>query len=264
VTELLAAFAAGLILGSFLNVCIYRLPRNRSVVRPRSYCPRCRAAIAWYDNVPLVSYALLGGRCRRCHERIPLRYPLVELLAGLLCAAMVWLHGLTPEAAKWSALAMILLALAFTDASPRRLLPDELTLGGIALGLALSIWVPMEQGVLTLLVWGILPPRWASFVESAGGALLAVMILWPVGWLFERVRGKIGLGLGDVKLVSMVGAFLGIHETLRVLILSSVGGTVVGLLYIKATGKDWRRYPLPFGTFIAAAAILYLLLRQRA
>src|SRR5438132_9924096 len=140
------AFLFGLLIGSFLNVCVFRLPRDLSVVRPRSFCPGCERMIAWYDNIPLISYALLGAKCRHCGARIPLRYPVVELATGVAFAACFHLLGPTWYAVKFSAFSAILIALIATDFE-ERILPDEFTLGGTALGLILAWFVPMDGGI---------------------------------------------------------------------------------------------------------------------
>src|SRR6185503_8199840 len=179
--EAALAFLAGLLIGSFLNVCIYRLPRDLSVVRPRSHCPGCEKQIDWHDNIPVVSYLLLGGRCRYCRERIPLRYPVVELAtaaAFTLCVAML---GLTWPAAKFAMLSAILIALIATDLE-ERILPDEFTLGGTVLGIALSGVVPLDPGLATFLVMGSLGPRWSSVVESLTGAFLSSGMIWGFAW----------------------------------------------------------------------------------
>ncbi len=252
------AFLAGLLAGSFLNVCIYRLPRNRSVVRPRSYCPRCRTPIAWYDNIPVLSYLLLRGRCRHCRERISLRYPVVELLTGVLFAAIVHLYGPGLEAVKWCVFAGLLLALAVTDLGPRRILPDELTVGGIVAGVGFAVAVPMDAGLVSMVVAGVLPgSRWTSLAESLFGAGFTAAVLWLIGWLYQKMRKRTGLGFGDVKLVAMMGAFLGVQQTLWALMVGSVAGALIGSAYILAAGKDPGRFPLPYGTFLAGAGIAY-------
>jgi leader peptidase (prepilin peptidase) / N-methyltransferase len=255
--EAALAFLFGLLIGSFLNVCIYRLPRDLSVVRPRSYCPACEHGIAWYDNVPLASYALLRGRCRHCHARISPRYPLVELLTGLLFAAAFLLLG--PGPAAWKACLFIALnvGLLFADLECL-ILPDEFTLGGLAAGLLLAWFIPVEDVTGHALLWmaGVdAGPRWQSLAEAALGAALPAGFLWLGGWLFEKVRKKEGLGLGDVKLMAMVGAFLGLQGALLTLLAGSLLGSVIGMVFIRATGKDAATYQLPFGTFLAIAAI---------
>ena len=255
--EALLAFAFGLLIGSFLNVCIHRMPRDLSVVRPRSHCPACEHSIAWYDNIPLVSYALLGGRCRHCGARISLRYPLVELLTGTLFAAAVLHAG--PGAAAWKLcrFAALLVGLIFADLESL-ILPDEFTLGGLAAGLVLAWFVPVDDVSARALMWvfGLeAGPRWHSFLEALTGACLPAGFLWLGGWVVEKVRHKEGLGFGDVKLMAMVGAFLGLRGTVLTLLAGSVAGSVIGLLYIKIAGKDAGTYELPFGTFLGAAAL---------
>lgn len=256
--EAALAFLFGLLIGSFLNVCIHRLPRDLSVVRPRSHCPACERQIAWYDNVPLVSYILLRARCRHCGTRIAWRYPAVELLTGALFAAAVWHLGATPAAAKLCLFAALQVGLIFSDLE-ELILPDEFTLGGLAAGLALALVIPLENSAAGALFWlaGIeAGPRALSLAEAALGAAVPAGFLWFGGWLFEKVRHKEGLGFGDVKLVAMIGAFLGLRGALLTILAGSVLGSVVGLLYIKLTGKDAATYQLPFGTFLGIAAIL--------
>jgi leader peptidase (prepilin peptidase)/N-methyltransferase len=251
VTEAVLALLFGLLIGSFLNVCIYRWPRDLSVVRPRSHCIACEKTIAWYDNIPLLSYLALRGRCRHCGTRIALRYPLVELLTGLLFFFFVWRLGLSLAALKMSAFAAILVALIFSDLE-ERILPDELTLGGIAVGFAFAFFVPVPPSVAQLFFSG----RAASVAEAAIGAAVPTSILWLAGWLYQRVRHREGLGLGDVKLIAMVGSFLGLSGALLTLVGGSLTGSIIGYAYIKLRGKDPATYELPFGTFLGAAALV--------
>jgi leader peptidase (prepilin peptidase)/N-methyltransferase len=255
--EAALAFVFGLLIGSFLNVCIYRWPLDLSVVTPRSHCPQCDAPIAWYDNVPLLSYLILRGRCRRCGKGIPYRYPLVELLTACLFAGIVWKLGLTLGAAKFCVLVAMLVALMFTDLE-ERILPDEFTLGGLLVGLAFSpfIRVPDITAHAVLGLMGIdLPVRAMSVAESLCGAILPAGTLWLGGWLFEKFRHKEGLGLGDVKMMAMVGAFLGVSGALLTLLAGAMAGSLIGIIYIKVTKQEMGSYQLPFGTFLAAAAI---------
>ena len=255
--EAALAFLFGLLIGSFLNVCIYRWPLDLSVVTPRSHCPHCEAPIAWYDNIPVLSYLLLHGRCRGCGKGISYRYPLVELLTACLFAWIVAQQGVTPGAAKFCILAAMLVALMFTDLE-ERILPDEFTLGGLLVGLAFSPFIRVDDSTAHAALWllGVqLPDRAMSVAESLFGAILPAGTLWLGGWLFEKFRHKEGLGLGDVKMMAMAGAFLGVRGTLLTLIAGSMAGSVIGLIYIKATKQDMGSYQLPFGTFLAAAAI---------
>jgi leader peptidase (prepilin peptidase)/N-methyltransferase len=253
--EVVLAFLAGLLIGSFLNVCIFRLPRDLSVVRPRSFCPGCEKMIAWYDNIPVLSYFLLRGRCRHCHERIPARYLMVELATGVAFATCVAAFGVTLLALKFVVFCAILITLIASDIE-ERILPDEFTLGGTAFGLVLAFFVPVERfGFANLLVpisWG---PRWISVGEAVLGAGFASGSIWLVGWLFEKIRHKEGLGLGDVKMIAMIGAFLGLKSALLTLVVASVFGAVGGLVYIFAKGKDAATYELPFGSFLGMAAL---------
>ena len=255
------ALLFGLIIGSFLNVCIYRWPRDLSVVRPRSHCIYCQKTIAWYDNVPLLSYALLGGKCRHCDARIPLRYPLVELLTGLAFSSFVWTLGPTPAALKMCVFAALLVGLIFSDLE-KRILPDQLTLGGALAGMVFSIFVPLPESIVGLLLPRMEGPasdRVESILEAAVGAALPALVLWVAGWVYQLVRHREGLGLGDVKLIAMAGTFLGFSGALFTLMLGSIAGSVIGYGYIRATGKDSSTYELPFGSFLGAAALVIAL-----
>ncbi len=249
------AFFAGLLIGSFLNVCIFRLPRDLSVVRPRSFCPGCEKMIAWYDNIPVLSYLMLRGRCRHCKERIPLRYPLVELSTAAAFAVCVAALGPTPEALKFCLFSAILITLIFSDME-ERILPDEFTIGGVALGLVLSAFVPVDRnGLAHFLLPPSLGPRWLSVGEAALGAGFASGSIWFVGWAYQKLRHREGLGFGDVKMIAMIGAFLGLRSALLTLISASLFGAVGGLIYIYARGKDASTYELPFGSFLGMAAL---------
>ena len=256
-TESIIAAVFGLLIGSFLNVCIHRWPRNRSVVKPRSHCVRCRKTIAWYDNIPLLSYAILGGKCRYCGARISWRYPLVELLTSLAFFYFVGTLGPTVTALKMCVFAAALIALIFSDLE-KRILPDEFTIGGLVLGLLFSIFVPVPDITAQALFWlagAELSGRLQWVAESAVGAFLPAFFLWGGGWLYYLVRHREGLGFGDVKLIAMVGSFLGLRGALLTLILGSVSGSVIGYSYIRLTGKDPANYELPFGTFLGFAAL---------
>ena len=252
--EAVLAFLFGLLIGSFLNVCIYRLPLDLSVVRPRSHCPGCEKQIAWYDNIPVLSYLILGGRCRHCRERIPLRYPVVELVTAAVFALCVTKLGLTWPAAKFSILSAILITLIATDLE-ERILPDEFTLGGTVLGLAISGLVPLDPGIASFLLFGIVPDRWLSVVESVSGALVASGLIWGFATLYGKLRKRDVLGLGDVKMIAMLGAFLGLEEALLILCVAGFAGSLIGVIYIVAAKKDWTTYELPYGSFIGAAGL---------
>jgi leader peptidase (prepilin peptidase)/N-methyltransferase len=252
--EALLAFLAGLLIGSFLNVCVYRLPRDLSVVRPRSHCPACEEQIAWYDNIPVLSYVLLRGRCRHCGARILLRYLMVELATAAAFALCVAALGPTMAALKWAVFSAILVTLLATDLE-ERILPDEFTLGGAVAGVALAAIVPIESGIVTFFLSGTLGARMASVADALVSAAVAGGVIWLVGWLYEKVRHREGLGFGDVKMIAMMGAFLGFEETLLALILASVLGSVAGVAYVLITKKDMSTYELPFGSFIGLAGL---------
>lgn len=281
------AFLAGLLIGSFLNVCIFRLPRDLSVVTPaRSFCPECaqkkfdeldgplnegeegptsfddpvirarvfaESKIAWYDNIPLLSFLLLRGRCRYCAARIPARYPLVELATGAAFAYAVLKFGIAPLALKYAIFTAILITLAASDAE-ERILPDEFTKGGIVIGLIFAYFVPAEPLFGAFLLprsWGLKP---GSVLDAVIGALIPAGAIRLVAYLYEKIRHREGMGLGDVKMIAMVGAFLGLLGAIGTLLLASLGGTLLGLAYIKLTKKDTSTYELPFGSFIGVAA----------
>ncbi len=232
----LLAALFGLLIGSFLNVCIYRLPRDQSVVWPASRCTTCSRALSWYENVPVVSYLALRGRCRTCGERISLQYPIVELLtAAIVVGALAW-YGLTPLFAVRAAFACAMLVLFVIDLQ-HQILPNEITLPGILAGLAASFF---------------LEPGWRS---ALAGAVAGAGVLWLVGWAYERLRHQEGLGFGDVKMLGMIGAFLGWPLMLLTLVLASLAGSVVGLALIAAR-RGHLGSKLPFGSFLAVGAIV--------
>jgi len=242
----LAVLVVGLVFGSFLNVCIYRLPTGGSVVSPGSRCPSCGAAIRAWQNVPVLSWLLLRGRCASCKAPIAWRYPAVEALTGLAMMAL-W-RGVGPG---WAfgiaaAFAMMMIVLFFTDYD-HQLLPDAVTLPGFAAGVALAWWNPFLG-----------EPGWGRLVASLTGAALGSGILWGIGALYQRVRGVEGMGFGDVKLMALVGAFSGSAGVAVTLFSASIVGAVFGLLLIPMRGKSLRT-ELPFGCFLAPAAMVALL-----
>jgi leader peptidase (prepilin peptidase)/N-methyltransferase len=248
------ALVAGLLIGSFLNVCIYRLPRDLSVARPsRSFCPACEKTIAWYDNIPVLSYFLLGARCRHCHKRISFRYPLVELATAAWFAWAVWALGPTPDAFRLCAFGAILIALVVTDFE-EQILPDEFTLGGTVLGIVLSLFIPIHTGIAHILLYDK-GERIASLGEAGLGAAVASLVLWLLRWTYEKVRHREGLGLGDVKMVAMIGAFLGLQGVLFTIMVGSILGSVVGLAFILIARKNASSYELPYGSFLGIAGL---------
>ena len=242
--ESLCAVLVGLILGSFLNVVITRLPQGESLWAPGSRCPRCRQPLAWHDNIPLVSYFLLRGRCRQCRAAIPWRYPLVELAGGLMVLALwrTFPHQLILLA--YGPFCLALVALTAIDLE-HRLLPDAITIPGIVLGLLLSLVLPH-----------------LAFLEAAAGALGGAALFAGIAWLYEKLTGRRGLGWGDVKLLALIGATLGLGALPWVILISAGLGTLAGLLQVM--GKDsgarrqWRTLSLPYGPFLAIGACCYL------
>ncbi|HEY7336076.1 MAG TPA: prepilin peptidase [Bryobacteraceae bacterium] len=252
--ETAIAFLAGLLIGSFLNVCIYRLPKDLSVVAPRSYCPQCERTISWYDNIPLLSYLLLKGGCRFCRARIPARYPAVELSTGIAFAICVGELGLSLAALKWCVFSAILIALIATDFE-ERILPDEFTLGGTVLGLVLAPFVPLSFETIGIFL-PPLSPQATSLIEAAFGAAVAAGSIWLFVWIYQKIRRREDMmGFGDVKMIAMIGAFLGAPNTFLAIGAGSLVGGVLGLLYIVLTRKDFSTYPLPFGSFLGAGAL---------
>lgn len=235
VPALLLLAAGGLMLGSFLNVCIARIPAGESVVSPASRCPSCLAPIRWFDNLPVLSYVLLAGRCRSCRTHISWRYPLVELVTAGAFVLQGLITGLDPVLLTSRLILTALLIVLFgTDFDTQRL-PNVLTLPGIVLGLAFSI---------------IGPP---GLFESAAGAALGAGVLLAVRWGWKRATGVDGMGLGDVKMLAMIGAFLGWRQVWVVLFFASLAGAIIGLL-LTVVQKRSLQSRLPFGTFLALAA----------
>jgi leader peptidase (prepilin peptidase)/N-methyltransferase len=285
----------GLVFGSFLNVCIYRMPRELSVVSPRSACPACEAPIAAYDNIPVLSWIILGGKCRRCKASISFRYAAVELLTGVFfvlsyLAASGHLPGIAASgdaagdfdtlarAIRLCVFSFLLLGLIFTDAETQ-LLPDLLTKPGIALGIVFSLFVALPGFAIPAIdSW-----RVVSLINSVAGAIMGAAIILGIALLYEAIRGVEGMGRGDVKLMALIGAFLGGALTLLVLLLGSVVGSFFGLFLILwvwfkrlarrrrrnstepaavSRSRAWqsatlvvRSFPIPFGVFLGAAAL---------
>lgn len=252
----------GLVIGSFLNVVIHRLPRmmeaewraqcaelegrdppaegRYNLLQPASHCPACKAPVRFYDNIPVVSYLVLRGRCRACGTRYSARYPVVEFLTGVLSAIVAWRFGLTPAAGFALVLTWTLIALTFIDADTT-LLPDDLTLPLLWLGLLANLsgtFVPLPEAVL--------------------GAVAGYLILWSIYWLFKIVTGKEGMGYGDFKLLAALGGWLGWKMLLPIILISSIVGAVVGIVLI-VLARRGRDIPIPFGPYLAAAGFITLL-----
>jgi leader peptidase (prepilin peptidase)/N-methyltransferase len=251
-------FLFGLIIGSFLNVCILRIPGGKSIVLPASACPKCGAPIRPYDNIPVLSWLMLRGKCRACKTPISPMYPVVEMLTGLLFLACFYAFGLTPEALKWAAFAAIMVVLVFTDLR-ERILPDVVNFTGFGIGLAFSVVTkPIDGTALWIAnrVFDFPPPAPVlSFVDAILGAAVGSGLLWIVSEGYFRLRGREGMGLGDVKMMLMAGAFLGVKRVLLTIFVGAVLGSVLGILFILVHRKG-SDYELPFGTFLGAAALL--------
>ena len=253
---LTVAGAYGLVIGSFLNVVIHRLPREMSLLRPRSHCPGCGALVRWYDNVPLLSYLALRGRCRACRTPISPRYPLVELASAGLLVAVAARFGLTVAGLAAALFVLLLLTLALIDLE-HRLLLDVLTLPGIAAGLLLA---PLGGSLVVPLGGAVLHssgPALSALASSLLGAAIGALVPYVVIVGYRLIRGAEGMGLGDVKFLAMIGVFLGWKGVLLTIGLGSVLGAAVGLGLI-AAGRGRRDTELPFGTFLAAGALLTL------
>ena len=277
-------FVFGIVIGSFLNVCILRIPEDLSIVAPASRCPRCQTLINWYDNVPVFGWLWLRGKCRNCGLAISLMYPLVELATGLLFVACYLEFGLTQTAVKWVFFTCLLIVLTITDLRVR-LLPDLVNWPGFVAGLFFSAVAPPDDGSAVFLfasLFHAMPPRPVQgLLDALLGAAFGSFLLWSVAALYKRVRGREGMGMGDVKMMAMVGAFLGVRGAFLTILLGTVLGTLVGVTIIIALyAVGWHRklaerasrrglggvsalrwtiasqYQLPLGTFLGIAALL--------
>ena len=277
-------FIFGTVIGSFLNVCISRIPEGVSIVAPGSRCPRCEAPIKAYDNVPLLGWLWLRGKCRSCGFPISPMYPLVELLTGMLFVACYLDFGVTQATVKWLMFSCLIVVLTITDLRVR-MLPDLVNWPGFVAGLFLSVVVPPEDGTALFLSANLFhrvpPVRLLGFLDALVGAAFGSLLLWGTAALYKVVRGREGMGLGDVKMMAMVGAFLGLRGTFLTILLgtllgSVVGGAIILGLYVSGwqlvlaerasrrrlgtvTGLRWAiasQYQLPLGTFLGIAALL--------
>ncbi len=273
----ISALAFGLIVGSFLNVVIYRLPRGESLVRPGSHCPSCRGAIAVYDNIPVFGYLWLGGRCRSCRARISPRYPAIELLTGLVFDAIAWQLGAVPMMPITCVFAAGLIAAAVIDLD-HQMIPDEISLGGLAVAMVAVPGVKVLSGA----------PPLEALAPSAIGALVGGGVLWAVGFAHARFSTAIGrrfehwpgpdesipkplsldywvwfpgVGFGDVKLLAMIGAVVGPFGVLETILFASIAGLLLGVGWAAITGK-WSA-PFGFGPAIAAGAVIVVLVPVR-
>jgi len=256
----------GAIIGSFLNVVVHRVPLEESIVFPNSRCPSCGAGIAFYDNIPVLSYIVLGAKCRRCKERISFRYPAVELLTAALFVAVAWHDGLSAALPFDLIFASALLALVFIDAE-HMILPNAITYPGIMFALVARVVIPylggtphfddlpsLSQGALAGMPLGV-----TSLVGALIGALLGGGSLWLMGWTWEKLRGIEAMGLGDVKMMFMVGAYLGWRLTILTIFIGVFTGSIIGIFLMVRSGRRNMQMLLPFGVFLGLGAIAALL-----
>jgi leader peptidase (prepilin peptidase)/N-methyltransferase len=239
--ELITAFIFGICIGSFLNVCIFRLPAGKSIVHPPSSCPGCNAAIRFYDNIPVLSWFILRGQCRNCHAPIAFRYVMVELLGGFMAVCVYLRFGPSVQGIIYFGFIAALLVITFIDID-YHIIPDVISLPGILLGFAVSFFIPTLNWMDSLL--GIL---------AGGGSLYAV------AWGYERITGKEGMGGGDIKFLGMIGAFIGWQGVLLTIFMGSAIGTLVGLIDMRVKKKNMKMR-IPFGPFLALGAIIHLFL----
>ncbi|MCL4467903.1 MAG: prepilin peptidase [Deltaproteobacteria bacterium] len=232
-------FIFGLVIGSFLNVVIYRLPEHQSIVSPGSHCPHCGKPIKPYDNIPLMSYMILRGRCRYCGNRISLRYPAVELITGLLAAGLFIKYGLTIDLMVFFILSTGLTAITFIDID-HGIIPNSLSYPGIIIGFASSFFVSINNPISSII-----------------GMLTGAGILFVTAFTYKAVTGVEGMGMGDVKLMAAIGAFLGWEAAIFTVIISACIGALAGVTLILFAGKG-RRYAIPYGPFISLSAVVYL------
>jgi len=232
-------FFSGTAVGSFLNVCISRLPKGESIISPRSHCPNCNTPILIRDNIPLLSFILLNGRCRNCKEKISILYPLVELLTGVIFLYFFYFFKFELKLLPYLIFACSLIVISAIDIK-YRIIPNEITITFIFLGI---LFTPL------------LPIGWS---DSILGILLGGGILYLIAYTYSLIAKKEGMGMGDVKLLAMIGAFLGTKGVLITLLLSSFLGTLGGITAIILTGKG-RDYPIPFGVFLSIGAVITLL-----
>lgn len=232
-------FLFGALFGSFANVVIYRMPLDRSVVTPRSYCGQCFSSIAWYDNIPIFSWFILRGRCRSCQTSYSFRYPFIEFLTGLLFAGSYYYLGFSWTFFEGLFFGYCLIICSFIDFD-HMILPDEFTLGGLALAL-LFAWLNPER----------------SFVDALGGALMGGGFLYAIAYLYFMWTGREGMGGGDIKLLGWIGAMLGWKAIPFVIMVSACAGSVVGVL-VAIRSKGDLKTVIPFGPYLAAAAMMYM------
>jgi leader peptidase (prepilin peptidase)/N-methyltransferase len=233
------AFIFGAAIGSFLNVCIFRLPAKTSIIKPASRCRRCFHPLRFYDNIPLISFILLRGKCRDCGEKISWRYPLVELITAILALMLFLKFGLTLEYFTFFIFTAVLIVITFIDLD-HQIIPDILTLPGIPLFFLAAIF--------------LIKVNW---LEAGLGLLIGGGILWTIAIVYELISRREGMGGGDIKLLAMIGGFFGWKSLIFILLVSSFTGAIIGIAAMLIKGKDLK-YAVPFGPFLSAAAIAYI------
>ncbi len=257
------SFILGSVIGSFLNVCIYRLPMGESIVFPPSHCTSCGRAIRFYNNIPILSYIMLKGKCRDCGSRISIQYPLVELLSGVALTGLYYKFGLTLDLLFYAMLTYSLIVITFIDLG-HMIIPNAITIPGAAAGLiynALTTDWERSRDLLGAFSWslenffGVLNE--VPFLDSVFGLITGGGILFLIAFLYIAVRKQEGMGMGDVKLLAMIGAFLGWKGVVFVMLVSSLLGTIIGLSIILYKKGDLK-YALPFGPFLSLAAVIYV------
>jgi len=258
------SFILGSIIGSFLNVCIYRLPREESIVYPGSHCASCKKSISFYHNIPILSYLFLKGRCSYCNSKISPTYPIVEILSGLLFAATLWRFGLALDTLFYLVFICGLIVITFVDLE-HMIIPNVITYPGIIVGILYNALITNWQNSLESLSnfsFGILNffelVDEIPILDSLFGVILGGGILLLIAYTYEIIKKRQGMGMGDVKLLALIGAFLGWQGVFFVIFLSSILGSIVGLSIIIARRGDLK-YALPFGPFLSIAAIIYIL-----
>lgn len=234
---LITAFIVGAMVGSFLNVCILRLPKDESIAFPPSHCTSCQNPIAFYDNIPILSWLILRGQCRNCKERISPRYILVEILTALLATALVWRFGFQPLTLVYFVFVAALVVVTFIDLD-HRIIPDILSIPGIPIGFCSAGW-------------------FIGFLNSGLGILIGGGSLFALAFLYRLFTGREGMGGGDIKLLAMIGAFVGWKGVLFTIFASSLTGTVIGI-FAMARQKKGMKLAIPFGPFLALGAVLYI------
>ena len=233
------AFILGAVIGSFLNVCIYRIPAGQSIVSPPSSCPHCGHCIRWFQNIPLFSYLFLGGKCASCQNGISLRYPAIEALTGLLFALVLYYFGFSSATLVYWLFVAALVVITFIDLD-HQIIPDVISLPGIVIGFVCSFFIP-----------------WISWFDSMLGIFIGGGILLSIAWIYEKVAKREGMGGGDIKLLAMLGAFLGWKAMLPVIFIASLVGSLIGVPLMLLQKGD-TKLAIPFGPFLAFSATIYL------